>query len=181
MIQSLVVPGFSPPYRISYPYHNFDLLPSLPDPSEWNLSLNLKAGLEGTTTNAAVSDSANLAPFDIATMPTEGHPYPVIPIAARPTRGTLGSLLGCWQILVVGPSYGPDSLASSHADDGNRTWESRSLLPTQLDWTLKTVKECVPEDPMWLSTLVTSPCSPIVPLLLKLAYNGSPLKFSIEK
>jgi hypothetical protein len=31
----------------------------------------------------------------------------------------------------------------------------------------------VPEDPAWLSTLVTSP-PPIVPLLLKLAHNGFP-------
>jgi len=34
-----------------------------------------------------------------------------------------------------------------------------------------------PEDPAWLSTLVTSP-SRIIPLLLKMAYNGFSLKFS---
>ena len=38
----------------------------------------------------------------------------------------------------------------------------------------------VPEDPVWLSTLVTSP-SRIVPLLLKLAYNDFPLNSRAKK
>ena len=37
------------------------------------------------------------------------------------------------------------------------------------------------EDLTWLGTLVTSPCSRINSLLLKLAYNGSPLKFSSKE
>jgi DNA polymerase gamma 1 len=37
-----------------------------------------------------------------------------------------------------------------------------------------------PEDPAWLGTLGTSP-SRIVPLLLKIAYNGFPLKYSSKE
>ncbi|KAF8346232.1 hypothetical protein F5887DRAFT_1158536 [Amanita rubescens] len=41
------------------------------------------------------------------------------------------------------------------------------------------IEGCLPEDPVWLSTLASP--SRIIPLLLKLAYNGFPLKLSSKE